>query len=71
MTALSSRASHHGYTTMRDSTATLIEEGHRSIAPEAAERRSNRLAALGRVSGSYTGVYEPGHLDDLRAEWPE
>lgn len=26
---------------------------------------------IGRISGSYTGLYEPGYLDDLRAEWPE
>jgi hypothetical protein len=49
----------------------LIEEGFRSIEPEAAGRRSDRLDALQRISGSYTGLYEPGYLEDLRAEWPE
>jgi len=49
----------------------LIEEGHKSIDPEIAERRSDRLTAMQRISGSYTGLYEPGYLDDLRAEWPE
>ncbi|MTB70908.1 hypothetical protein GGG17_02750 [Arsenicicoccus sp. MKL-02] len=49
----------------------LIEEGHKSIDPSAAERQDNRLAALKRISGSYTGLYEPGYLDDLRADWPE
>lgn len=49
----------------------LIDEGLKSIEPEAAERRNNRLDALQRISGSYTGLYEPGYLEDLRAEWPE
>lgn len=49
----------------------LIDEGFKSIEPEAATRRSDRLAALRRISGSYTGLYEPRYLHDLRAEWPE
>lgn len=49
----------------------LIEEGHKSIAPAATERQNNRLATVRRVSGSYTGLYEPGYLDELRSEWPE
>ena len=49
----------------------LIAEGHKSIDPSVAERQKNRLAAVRRISGSYTGLYEPGHLEDLRSEWPE
>lgn len=49
----------------------LIEEGFKSIEPENAERHNDRLDALRRISGSYTGLYEPGYLEDLRAEWPE
>ena len=49
----------------------LIEEGHKSIAPAATERQNNRLATVRRVSRSYTGLYEPGYLDELRSEWPE
>ncbi|GAB3927573.1 hypothetical protein GCM10011575_10300 [Microlunatus endophyticus] len=48
----------------------LIEEGFKSIEPESADRRNGRLDALRRISGSYTGLYEPGYLEDLRAEWP-
>lgn len=49
----------------------LIDEGFKSIEPGAATRDNGRLDALRRVSGSYTGLYEPGYLDELRAEWPE
>lgn len=40
---------------------------------EALERDAEveaRRAALRRVSGSLTGVYGPGYLDELRADWP-
>lgn len=49
----------------------LIEEGFKSIEPETARSRADRLAALRRVSGSYCGLYDPDYLDDLRAEWPD
>lgn len=49
----------------------LIEAGHRSIDPELTGQRAERLAALRRASGAYTGMYEPGYLEDLRSEWPE
>lgn len=49
----------------------LIDEGLKSIEPGVAERREVRLDALRRISGSYTGMYEPGYLDDLRAGWPD
>ncbi|MDO5067926.1 MAG: hypothetical protein Q4D96_11650 [Propionibacteriaceae bacterium] len=49
----------------------LIEEGRKSIDPGVVERQNNRLAAVRRISGSYTGLYAPGHLEDLRSEWPE
>lgn len=48
----------------------LIEEGRRSIEPRTATRRTERLDAAERISASYTGLYEPGYLDDLRSEWP-
>ncbi|HMR50077.1 MAG TPA: hypothetical protein PKE40_12390 [Arachnia sp.] len=49
----------------------LIAEGRRSIEADAADARAARLAALERVCGAYTGMYEPGYLEDLREEWPE
>lgn len=39
--------------------------------PEVVARGNGRLDALRRVGGAHTGLYEPGYLDDLRAEWPE
>lgn len=33
--------------------------------------RAARLDVLQRVSGAYSGMYEPGYLDGLREEWPE
>lgn len=49
----------------------LIAEGHRSIEPEIETGRAERLAALERVSGTFTGLYEPGYLARLRRDWPE
>lgn len=48
----------------------LSEEGDKSFDPSAAERQNNRLVAVRQISGSYTGLYEPGYLGDLRSEWP-
>ena len=33
--------------------------------------REEHRAALRRTSGSMTGVFPEGYLDDLRDEWPE
>jgi hypothetical protein len=49
----------------------LIDEGFRSIQPEATARDNERLAAMRRITGSYTGLYDTRYLEDLRAEWPE
>lgn len=35
--------------------------------PDAARRR---LQVIDELSGSLTGMYEPGYLSRLRAEWP-
>lgn len=39
--------------------------------PGDATGRLDRPDALRRTSGSHTGRYEPGYLEDLRAEWPD
>lgn len=38
----------------------------------AADRRaSERARAVDFTAGAFDAAYEPGHLDTLRAEWPE
>ena len=34
-------------------------------------RRQRRRTAIAALSGSLTGVFGPGYLDDLRNDWPE
>ena len=34
-------------------------------------RWQRRRSAIAALSGSLTGVYEPGYLDTLRQDWPE
>ncbi|BEP13444.1 hypothetical protein acdb102_17550 [Acidothermaceae bacterium B102] len=49
----------------------LVEEGHRALLDEAAQRRKTQLAAIRRTRGALTGVYGAGYLEELRADWPE
>lgn len=49
----------------------LALEGHRVTVVRQRQHRDERLAALRRHSGALTGVYPPGHLEDLREDWPE
>lgn len=49
----------------------LALEGHRATVVRQHQRRSARIQALRRHSGSLTGVYPPRHLEALREEWPE
>lgn len=48
----------------------LALEGHRAAQHAHDERRSRRLAALRKHSGTLAGVYGPNYLDKLREEWP-
>ncbi|MCH9666614.1 MAG: hypothetical protein K0U80_01900 [Actinomycetia bacterium] len=41
----------------------LSQDSHR-------ERRRRRLAAINDLSGSFTGVYGPDYLRELRSDWP-
>jgi hypothetical protein len=44
----------------------LIDEGQRALRTDIDERRRRIEASAGALSG----MYEPGYLDKLRAEWP-
>lgn len=51
--------------------ARLIDAGRQSIQPEVDAQLSQRRAAVRQYSGAFTGLYEPGYLEQLRDEWPE
>lgn len=48
----------------------LVQEGHQALLDEAAKRREARIAAIRRTSGSLTGSYDFGYLEQLREDWP-
>lgn len=45
----------------------LAEAGRKAIVGEAEERRK----AIAQTAGALTGVYPPGALEQLRADWPD
>lgn len=49
----------------------LVREGHRAISEAASADVERRLAAIEATAGIFTGLYIPGYLDELRAEWPD
>lgn len=49
----------------------LVDIGFHAIEIELDEKEIARREALKRAKGSLTGVYGPGYLEELRAEWPE
>lgn len=49
----------------------LALQGHQADRLAAQTLRRQRLDAIQRHSGTLTDVYEPGYLEDLRADWPE
>lgn len=49
----------------------LLEEGHRAVTGERQRRVTAHRDAVAGTSGTLTGMYEAGYLDDLRSEWPE
>lgn len=48
----------------------LALEGDRAAAATREDLTARRLVAIDELSGSLTGVFGPGYLDDLRADWP-
>jgi hypothetical protein len=49
----------------------LALEADRAATEHLEARRLRRRAAIAELSGTLTGVYEPGYLDTLRQDWPE
>jgi hypothetical protein len=49
----------------------LLEEGHRAVTDERQRHVQAHQDAIASTSGALTGMYGPGYLDELRAEWPE
>lgn len=48
----------------------LAMEGDRAATAAREDLRARRLRAIEELSGALTGIYEPGYLEDLRADWP-
>ncbi len=49
----------------------LTEADAKVLSPGPDARRQRRRTAIAALSGSLSGVYELGYLDDLRHDWPE
>jgi hypothetical protein len=49
----------------------LFRVGADSLESEQGRKRERRRQAVDFSSGSLDVAYEPGYLDELRAEWPE
>ena len=48
----------------------LITENGAVVAEANEAEVTRRRAAIDAVAGSFPGLYPPGYLDELRAEWP-
>ncbi len=49
----------------------LITHNGDSLPEVSEEEVARRRAALDELAGSFSGLYPPGYLDDLRKEWPD
>jgi hypothetical protein len=48
----------------------LVHAGEQALGHEREQARARRREAVRRTHGQFRGVYEPGHLERLRDEWP-
>lgn len=48
----------------------LALEGHRSNRSTMERENHRRLELVNRHAGALTGVYGPGAVDEMRADWP-
>jgi hypothetical protein len=49
----------------------LVEAGHDALNRELKLAVERRRAVVLRHAGALAGAYEPGYLENLRADWPE
>ena len=49
----------------------LIDTGRHALLDEGTRNQAEWEAILESTSGSFTGLYEPGYLEELRKDWPE
>jgi len=49
----------------------LVEEGHHAVVSNGESDVARRLRAVAETSGSLTGCYPAGYLEELRQDWPE
>lgn len=48
----------------------LITENGATVAEVNEAEVARRRAAIERYAGTFTGLYAPGYLDELRQDWP-
>ncbi|WGY03575.1 hypothetical protein QI633_07355 [Nocardioides sp. QY071] len=51
--------------------AHLVEIGFHTIEIELEVETEKRRAAIRKFAGSFTGLFGPGYLDEVREGWPE